>query len=533
VLLSLIAQVSAAEYRVEATNDIYSAIQLVEAGDVIVFAESYVPDSTSGIWIDGVDKLTLRGEGEGSQAPPLRVTDAESVVLENLIIQGSTSGFTAGSAGFTYVWTDHSLAFEDAQVIVRDCAVRETSSSAHVWARDSVVTLEGVQLSGLSPGVDSPTNYVVNVEVTSGATASVELQDVTISDCPQMGGAKVTSEGGRADLSLTGGRYEGLYAPQGSLVNWDVSSGAGTLVLTGTTAASNGSEDGEIYGHGGEIRLDNFTSQQSTSGSLLALEGGSLEIYASSLLGGSRDDGGGAMRLTNSNASVQRSMICGATSQFQGDIWTVDSELSLQNTTLQAGTGPTTIKMVRGTLKLENVSMIHNSQLALAVEEAELLSIVNTLFQGSDLGIQVDEGSHLDRIAYSMFWDNGKDASRAELLEGDGIELGVEPTYVEGTDPWACDPPLPRSDSGVIDRGDPALEDPWGGRSDVGTYGGPGSEDIGLEPSPLDSGDSGSPDTGAPEVDLRIWHSGGNCRVGAGGGLVGLMGLLLLRRRER
>ncbi len=532
MLLTLIALASAEEYRVgpdEGRVLLPSLLQIVQPGDVIVIAENYEPQ-TAGIWIE-IDDLTIRGEGEGSEIEPIRVTGATNLVLSKLTIRSSSSSFSSGGASYAYVNRDHALVLQGGSVVMEESSFEGFSSYGPIWVEDADLTLKDVSFLDIEPAA-SGTNFLFNVHVGGADLYTVALQDVSVLSTSQMGAIQATSQGGRNDIVVTGGRFEGLYAPRGALVNWDVSAGAGTLTLSGVTADGNGSQDGEIYAKGGELRLDDYTSQGSTGGSLLYLESGSMEIYGSALLGGDRAEGGGSMRLVGSVVEIKRSMICGPTGQYEGDIWAEGGQLTLQNTTVQASSGPATLLSQDGTLKLENVSLIDNEQVAVKVEGAQDLSVVNALFQGSDLGLIVDDESHVDRVVYSLFWGNAQDVSGEDLLAGEGIVLDEEPTWALGLDPLACDPPMPLGDSPVIDRGDPALTDPWGGRSDIGTYGGPGSEDIGLEPSAGDTADiDDSGDTGA--LGPRTWRSGGSCQAGAGAGLLGLLGLLVLRRRGR
>ncbi|MCP4808966.1 MAG: hypothetical protein GY913_29015 [Proteobacteria bacterium] len=509
-------------------------------GDVVEFhwASDFGTDWIgTGILVE-TEGLTFRGATPETEMPPLWFDGVDGTVGPGRLTMSSLSFGTTSTPHYVALRADDASIVVDTVSFegVEHHAAAPANPTHPVWLIDADVEFRSTTFSDCSSD-DPDYPYIVASENTSGAV-TLTFTDVIFSGSGSTGGVAVISTAGSADVDVTGSVFRDLYAENGGAIRLD--SGDARLHVEGSDFEFNraGSAGGSIYvQNGADTTLADVscTSGWSYTGGCLYQLGGTLDVERLVAAENTSTAGGAVIAAHGVDTVVRRSQVCRSSSGVGGDLFAVDGALSLQNSVFQGGSSSSAVSSQAGNgAVIENVTFSGNIYGAVEVDAADPLRMFNTLVEGSDVGLAVHETS-LDELDYNLWFD--------VALPVDGADPGShavfeEPLY-EAFDPNDCSTlPIPRDYSPVIDAGDPSLEDVWGGRSDIGMYGGSGSEDIGGRMPQERTGDSGR-DSGDSDVDTgvepdrgtpgAIWVTGG-CHGVSGAAFI-LLGLLLRRRR--
>ena len=515
-----------------------------QPGDVIEFSWSSGYDVDwigTGLLVE-TNGLTFRGATPETEIPPLWFDGVTGTV--------GPGRMTDSALSFGITSTPHYVALraDDASVTIDSVAfdgvaargAAPANPTHPVWLIDSHATFVNTTFSDC--GSDDPDYpYIVASENTTGNVA-LTFDGVTFNGSGSVGGVAVQATAGSADIDVKASTFYDLYAANGAAIHVD--SGDATLDVEGSDFSYNRatSAGGAIYAQNGlEVTLSDVGCEAgwAYTGACFYQFGGTLNATGLDVREGSSTGGGSAIASLGAATTVSDSSFCRGNAGVESDVYAVEGSLDVVNSVFMGSTSPAALSAKSGAeVRIENVTFAGNAYAAIYGNGLDDFRMINTVLQGGQTGLSLENSSY-EGLDYNLWFDNDTDSS--------GISAGPhavfeEPLY-EDFDPTWCDTrPVPADFSPVIDAGSPELEDPWGGRSDIGMYGGPGAEDIGGREPPRTESDTGSDsgsdsgiepaDTGTPgtpAVPGSVWVSGG-CHAPLGAGLV-VVGLLGLRRR--
>jgi hypothetical protein len=238
-----------------------------------------------------------------------------------------------------------------------------------------------------------------------------------------------------------------------------------------------------LYESGSTLRDETFLDNTAAvDGGAVAVLSGWLPVTISdsTFQGNHADDRGGhlVVEAPGTRVTLRRLSLDGGEADRGGALYATDTELQIDNVLLTSNTaavsgGAMYLDGVAGTLA-NDVFMWNSSPQGSAVTFADPagLDVVNTVFRLSTTGAAVRLLSGLaPTFRYDDFSGNSRNVSGMPSPIGTNGNLTVAPSFVNAA---GGDFRL-RPTSGLVDRGDPAITDPNGSRSDLGIYGGPHS----------------------------------------------------------
>ncbi|HHO50858.1 MAG TPA: hypothetical protein ENK18_08265, partial [Deltaproteobacteria bacterium] len=348
------------------------------------------------------------------------------------------------------------------------------------------LTLQGTDRATVVLEADNIFNPADGFMVADGV--SLTVTDLTISGALlhralRLQGASVTLE--RVDVR------DGAFSGNGALISADETS---TLTLSDVLLESGDA----VFGRGGLIEMDGLLTATHTTfrGGTTTREAGALYCSATStcnvsdsVFESNRAGDAGAAWLEGTAGAWRRNLFCdneafggGATQGNGGAVWTTidvlhDNSVFQDNRADNVGGA---VYVAAGTTELINDDLLGNLSLgdgaAVSVGVDGTLGLSNAViaYSGGPSSVAVQQGAGTATIAYTAFHDNGA------MAESDAaLGAGVQPhgtatpliSYVAGD--CAATTVIPGIGSTLIDAGDPAVLDPDGSISDVGSTGGP------------------------------------------------------------
>lgn len=229
------------------------------------------------------------------------------------------------------------------------------------------------------------------------------------------------------------------------------------------------------------LSFETYVDNDADEGGGVAIEAGwgDIELTDCTFEDNEGDKIGGNLwiSLPGYTTHLQRVDLVGGTSPQGAGIYAIGSEIELENVLLEgnvATTGGGAIYLDATTGEIVNAVLSANSAplgAGMQVVNGAALTVSNTIFHGNTSSAAVTLTSGLaPTITYSDFYANTSNYSGIVNPVGKNGNLAVSPGFVNPTPPG--DYHLV-STSGVKDKGDPAISDQDGSRSDMGLYGGP------------------------------------------------------------
>jgi len=399
-------------------------------------------------------------------------------------------------------------------VLLLTALVLPSAASAQVFNEDSMTNHATIQeaIDGASAGhtlTIDPGFYDEAVRIDKDLTlVGAGSSDVTV----QWDGVSngVLSVGAGVDASVSG------LTLVSTTTRGVLAIGATGVALTDVVVA-NTQDDGFVYVNGGALYLDaspatvtdcQFTGASAENGGAIYVTDGLLTVQGSQFTGNSATSNGGAIYVDAATVTVStstftgnsagfggalgaqdavqldvvQSTFCGNDAAFGGAVYGADGVGMFANTVFDGNMGlnGAAAYLLGGDWTFVNNALVGNDALsgnALHINGGTA-SVTNTLF-GWNTGFGVgSSGVVTTTVSYNAFFANS--SGNANNI---GFDLGnhiqeVDPLLEAYSDDGDCsnDVLWPLPGSLLIDEGDPSLYDPDGSRSDIGVYGGSGSD---------------------------------------------------------
>lgn len=459
--------------------------------------------------------------GDKRASVPVHAYNGATVKLVDLDLQAVSSNYSdplsAGAGGYSYV--PALLATEGAELTVENCQVVNQSfdsRGAGAMAFGATLTLIGSEFSGNTSngGNENPNelmNYMVGFrENGKSGSFSLTLVDTVIEN--RSGPAiAVYGEGNSQSLNITGGRIADVTSESaGSAVftsgivdttvsgllienagNTAVKLGQGAHLWKETEIVdASGAQGGAFHlADEGDLVLDQVQCTNcfgDEGGAVFARGGTSVSIVGLTMIGGGGQNGG-ALYTEGVAIGIKNSRFCAVTADVGPLITTSSKILSLNNVFRNLPASTPIFGGQGGGLEAENNTFVNNEGPILGGVFTDLNFVNNAVVNSSEL----NSGEQPDnlRLAYNLFYGNVDTDYGPGLEAGVGNLVNVEPGFSQAfqDDPANCAvDPLPAQGSALIDAGDPEIPDLNGTISDIGAFGGPGSEDVEVTPPPTD-----------------------------------------------
>lgn len=518
-----------------------------------------------------LEDVTMTGPSAGWTGGGIVTANADLVVRGlDIGIAYTTQTETNGGGAALYSELGNTADLQDVSITFSSAA-----SGGALWAYGVDIIAEGVtiyqnyatdgagiyleygSLTGALTMLDNPATdrggaiFAADAEVT--LTDSVIGRAANDASARVGGGVYLTG----ATLTATSTRFERLAATEaGGAIYGPTGDGGVAVTLTDVTFDDvEAADGGGLWLDGAELSIDGVVATDARAterggfASLLGVTGTLTELRVD----GARAPAGAALYTDAADLDLARARWCDNGDETTGSVLDLHGTITSRAGFAAGNVATDAVVRTDGDVSLHNEGFFDHAGVAVAVIGGRA-DVRNAMFVGNGTGVDGDV-----TLAYDLWLDNGTDVAGGSL--DDTHVVGVDPGHAGDRAEACADEQVLwlTAESPARDAGDPAIEDAWGGRSDIGPFGGSAAEAYGAEGCDNDGdgaiaaacgGDDcddtdpsrrpGAEDTPNDRFDSdcdgwdnAAWVEAWGCDTsGAGAAAWGVLGALLLRRRR-